>query len=429
MASGRKIFINYRRDDSRADAGRLYDRLQARYKDHVFRDVGSLEPGVEWHVAIERVLGSSDACIVVIGPRWLSMTDANGKRRLDDPRDTVRQEVVTALANNMRVFPVLVGGAKMPAEEELPDDMQSLARRHALEITEQDFDEDVEKLAKALDRALGWAPPKPKSEQKSHIGAIAAAVAAAVVVAIAISTYFATRDSTPPTNAQELGLTGGQLNGPRDDGPKNDRPKDDRAKNDSPYRPPSAEQKQVVQEPPPAPPKRDVQIVGAWRAVVTSEGQQINEYVEVYPDSSFRVTLDNNVVAAVGTWRRDGADGFEVVRAVNFLVNNTRFSCRYQAEADNLLRGSCVDQLQNRWSVSLTSPRGLPEVATELPQVDFSGATMAERAAFIQLISAVPCTCGCRLDMHTCLLNDRTCPLSPGQARTLWANFLRNVRA
>ena len=52
MASGRKIFINYRRDDSRADAGRLYDRLQARYRDHVFRDVGSLEPGVEWHVAV-----------------------------------------------------------------------------------------------------------------------------------------------------------------------------------------------------------------------------------------------------------------------------------------------------------------------------------------------------------------------------------------
>jgi len=43
MAS-RKLFINYRRDDSRADAGRLYDRLHARYPGRVFRDVGSLEP-------------------------------------------------------------------------------------------------------------------------------------------------------------------------------------------------------------------------------------------------------------------------------------------------------------------------------------------------------------------------------------------------
>ena len=264
MASGRKIFINYRRDDSRADAGRLYDRLQARYRDHVFRDVGSLEPGVEWHVAIERVLGSSDACIVVIGPRWLSVADANGKRRLDDSRDTVRQEVVTALANGMRVFPVLVGGAKMPAEEELPEDMQSLARRHALEITEQDFDEDVETLARALDRALGWTPPKPKSEEKSHLGAIAAAVAAAVVFAVGISTYFALRNpasqsTSPPgqqTQQTPQGPSGGQTIVPPAD---------------SPRRPPaSGGQKPVVEDPPPAPPKRDVQIVGLWRALVIS---------------------------------------------------------------------------------------------------------------------------------------------------------------
>ena len=78
MAS-RKLFINYRRDDSRADAGRLYDRLQARYPGRVFRDVGSLEPGVEWHEAIEKVLGSSDACIVVIGRNWLTVTDRRGQ--------------------------------------------------------------------------------------------------------------------------------------------------------------------------------------------------------------------------------------------------------------------------------------------------------------------------------------------------------------
>ena len=149
----------------------------------------------------------------------------------------MRQEVATALANGMRVFPVLVGGAKMPAEEELPEDMQSLARRHALEITEQDFDEDVEKLARALDRALGWAPPKPKSEQKSHVGAIAAAVGAAVIVAIAISTYFATRGSTPSSPPPQQGPSGGQTS--QANGPPND----------SAYRPPpsgSEGQKPVV---------------------------------------------------------------------------------------------------------------------------------------------------------------------------------------
>src|SRR3954470_24665047 len=115
-----KIFINYRREDSRADAGRLYDRLHDRYPSRIFRDVGSLEHGIECREAIDKVLSDSDACIVVIGKNWLNMTDTSGKRRLDDPKDTVRQELQTALTSGMRVFPILVGGAKMPAEEELP---------------------------------------------------------------------------------------------------------------------------------------------------------------------------------------------------------------------------------------------------------------------------------------------------------------------
>ena len=156
-----KIFINYRREDSRADAGRLYDRLQARYPERVFRDVGSLEPGIEWREAIDKVLGDADACIVVIGKNWLTMPDAAGKRRLDDPKDTVRQELQTALKSGMRVFPILVGGAKMPAEEELPAELQALARRNALEVSEQDWNEDFEKLVKALERTLGWSPSAP----------------------------------------------------------------------------------------------------------------------------------------------------------------------------------------------------------------------------------------------------------------------------
>ena len=160
MARG-KIFINYRRDDSRADSGRLYDRLVSRFPGKVFRDVASLEPGVEWRDAIERVLGQADACIVVIGKDWLSITDAGGRRRLDNPRDTVRQELVVALERKMRVFPVLVGGAKMPDEAELPADLQSLCRRNALEITEQDWDEGFDKLVKALETSLGLRPQRP----------------------------------------------------------------------------------------------------------------------------------------------------------------------------------------------------------------------------------------------------------------------------
>jgi hypothetical protein len=185
-----KIFINYRREDSRADAGRLYDRLHALYPGRVFRDVGSLEPGIEWREAIDKVLGDADACIVVIGKNWLAMPDAAGKRRLDDPKDTVRQELQTALKSGMRVFPILVGGAKMPPEEELPAELQALARRNALEVSEQDWNEDFEKLVKALERTLGWSASTPaKGKSRTALYVIGGAVAALVVVGMVAALF------------------------------------------------------------------------------------------------------------------------------------------------------------------------------------------------------------------------------------------------
>jgi hypothetical protein len=48
-----QIFINYRRDDSSASAGRLYDRLVARLpRNHIFIDV-DLDPGIDFVDAIE----------------------------------------------------------------------------------------------------------------------------------------------------------------------------------------------------------------------------------------------------------------------------------------------------------------------------------------------------------------------------------------
>src|SRR5580658_2077637 len=150
---GGQIFISYRREDTRADAGRLYDRLFARYAGKVFRDVASLEPGVEWRDAIERVIGRSDACIAVIGPLWMSTRDASGRPRLHDPQDMVRQELAAALRRPMRVFPILVGGATMPDESILPPDLRSVAARHSLSLSEQGWDDAFAESVKPLERS------------------------------------------------------------------------------------------------------------------------------------------------------------------------------------------------------------------------------------------------------------------------------------
>ena len=148
------VFINYRRSDSAGWARQLHSDLQARFgADRVFRDV-AIEPGDDFVEHIERVMNASKVCIVVIGSRWTTATTGNG-RRLDDPDDLVRREIERALErSDVDVIPVLVDGATMPSERELPDGLRPLARRNACELTDSRWDYDVEVLCRHLRRML-----------------------------------------------------------------------------------------------------------------------------------------------------------------------------------------------------------------------------------------------------------------------------------
>jgi hypothetical protein len=150
-----KIFISYRRADSAGYTGRLYDRLvQTLEKAQIFLDVDSLSAGEDFAQVIERTLGVSDAFIAVIGKQWLASADGEGKRRLDDPNDLVRQEIAMALKRNILVIPVLVGGAMMPKSSELPAELVGLSTRNAIEISDTRFNHDAEKLIGVLVKAL-----------------------------------------------------------------------------------------------------------------------------------------------------------------------------------------------------------------------------------------------------------------------------------
>src|SRR5262245_9727075 len=160
-----RIFISYRREESGAAAGRLHDRLRDHYgRDHVFMDVDSIEPGLDFVEAIERTVGACDVLIALIGRHWLTVTDAEGRRRLEDPGDFVRHEVATALQRRVRVIPVLLQGTRMPRAEELPDALTPLTRRQALDLGDTHFHRDVDGLIETLDRALGVTPsPAPRA--------------------------------------------------------------------------------------------------------------------------------------------------------------------------------------------------------------------------------------------------------------------------
>jgi len=146
------LFISYRRQDSRETVGRIHDHLRQVFEEkHLFLDVDRQAAGEDYRMVIGRALERADVLLVVIGTRWLTVTDREGRRRLDDPEDMVRIELETAFERNLRVIPVLIEGASTPGTVDVPPSLQPLCYRTAVPVRpDPDFKIDMQQLVMAL---------------------------------------------------------------------------------------------------------------------------------------------------------------------------------------------------------------------------------------------------------------------------------------
>ena len=188
------ILISYRREDSAGYAGRLADRLKAHFgRENVFVDVDTIQPGEDFAEVIDQSLRSSSVVVALIGPEWLTAADTSGRRRLDRSDDFVRTEIAKALASRVRVIPALVGNAVMPEANDLPEDLQPLTRRQAIEISDTRFHQDVDRLIQALAdtnavRPASVAPPPPRpAERRPVTGSTRWLVIAGAVVILIVA--------------------------------------------------------------------------------------------------------------------------------------------------------------------------------------------------------------------------------------------------
>ena len=120
-------------------------------------DLDSIEPGSDFAEEIETALRSSGVLIALIGARWLTAADDQGRRRLDDPGDYVRFEIQTALEQDKRIIPVTVDGTVMPRQKQLPASLRKLGRLSALDMSYARLEYDEGRLMAVVGRALGAA--------------------------------------------------------------------------------------------------------------------------------------------------------------------------------------------------------------------------------------------------------------------------------
>ena len=167
-----RVFVSYRRKDTRHAAGRLDDLLSQDFD--LFMDVEDIAPGTDFTQALLRAVDASQVMLALIGPDWATELDESGQPRINDPQDWVAHEIAVGLSRNIVVIPVLVDEARMPDREDLPPHLADLANRHAFRLHHESFADDADRLRRAIHRVVDRTPEDGRRGHRSagYTGAI-----------------------------------------------------------------------------------------------------------------------------------------------------------------------------------------------------------------------------------------------------------------
>lgn len=175
-----RVFVSYRRGDSRHVAGRLADHLGwERDVRRVFFDTQSIPPGAPFPAAIVDGLRQATHTLVVIGPHWNGGTPpGQATPRLFAADDFVRREVEAALAGPGEVIPVLIDDAAMPGPNDVPPSLLPLLQRQAYAIhNDRRFADDLRPLITHL---VGHEPRGADTAGSIALKSVAGAAAGAL---------------------------------------------------------------------------------------------------------------------------------------------------------------------------------------------------------------------------------------------------------
>ena len=158
------IFISYRRSDAAGYAFALHRDLCRRFASGaIFFDRQSIESGDTFRERLRDAVTECRVVLALIGPEWLQVQNDDGMRRLEDPKDFVRQEISQALRLDKKVIPVLFDDKPPPLKKDLPKPLKALADCDALTLRGKlyEYDTQLAELVRLVGKVPGVPQPLP----------------------------------------------------------------------------------------------------------------------------------------------------------------------------------------------------------------------------------------------------------------------------
>lgn len=191
------MFINYRGEDSPHCAALIDHTLSVRLGvDRVFRDCRSIPAGEDFADAILDNLIHCSVLLVVIGPRWLTLTDDSKRRRIDSPDDWIHREIAEAFAHGLRVVPILTDDVDIPAEANLPTEIARLSRCQYLRVRHR---HDRYDLARLVETLLDIDPGLARGRSGAHLATRILTIGCLVAAGLFTGSLASVPNTAPPS--------------------------------------------------------------------------------------------------------------------------------------------------------------------------------------------------------------------------------------
>lgn len=151
-----RIFITCRHEDAGTIAARISSQLKRHFGEStVLDDIGDLPLGVNVKRHLGTLFRQGMVMLVVIGKRWIEVSDPYGMREIDKAGDIHRIGLEAAIDADIPLIPLFVEGAAMPTEAELPDRIRELVHYRGMDMrAEPVFADDMTNLVRQISQIL-----------------------------------------------------------------------------------------------------------------------------------------------------------------------------------------------------------------------------------------------------------------------------------